>query len=215
MLYLLKVISLIIVFDLFVAGVWFLHVNSISGKEKNSEHFEAAVIFMGDFNNNYTGLGQETLRRLNFAIDLNKSKIVENLLCVGGSRPTKNVYGAKLMKKYLEQNGVPIENVFVEIQSFDSKSNWFNALKSIEEQGWRSIALISSSIHLQRLKKKIINPIKHIKVSSTPFSYSIAEPRITFLELWRGIHHEWVAYFVYSLPEPLYKKILKILRPQS
>ncbi len=210
----LKLITLCIVADLLIAGIWFSYILSTK-KDMNGENFEVAIIFMGDFNSSYTALGKQTLRRVNFALNLYKSGTVSSLLCVGGSRPRQNLYGAELMKKYLLQNGVAEEYIFTETQSFDSKSNWSNSLKIIEKQKRRSICLISSPLHLHRLNKIISNPTKHLKIFPLPFSYTAAKPKITSVELWKYIHHEWIAYFLYALPEPVYSLILAVLRPQN
>lgn len=204
-----------VIIDLFISTIWFL--NSIHSYEegRKEEKYEAAIIFMGDFNFSYTALGKQTLRRLNFALDLQQAGTVTKFLCVGGSRPGKNIYGAELMKKYLQQHGVPENNIFSETQSFDSKSNWSQTLKIIEEKRWHSVCLISSPLHLKRLQTITIAPGKELAIFPKPFSYSAAKPKITRLELWRHIHHEWIAYFLYTLPEPVYNQIVGLLRPQG
>ncbi len=210
----LKFIFLLIIIDIMLSAAWAFYILKRTGDFEKQNHFQVVVILMGDFNHDYSALGSETLKRLNFALSLRDKLYIENYLCVGGSRPTENIFGAELMKDYLQKNGVPAKQIYSDGRSFDTKGNWQDALKLIEQKNWKTVGMISSAFHLYRAKQFIIKPSKNVNISFIPFPYITSYPKTTLLDLWRSIHYEWVAYILYALPASIYNSVLLLDRPQ-
>ncbi|MGI0115861.1 YdcF family protein [Zooshikella sp. RANM57] len=181
----------------------------------DSPNVDGLIILMGDFNDSYTALGNQTLRRLNYALTLARKKTIKNFLCVGGSRPNNNIYGATLMKQYLISQGIDKNNILTETQSYDSQTNWQNASSMITQQGWQTVYLVSTPLHFQRFKTIIEqNPI-NTEVILQPISYKTAKPEITYWELWLNVHYNWAANISLFLPESFRTRLLMFIRPQQ
>jgi len=207
------IIAFIVIFDLIGSVSYYLHV-ARTFPTVPAGSFEAVVILMGDFNDDYSDIGQETRRRLNHAASLQSNNAIGSFLCLGGSRPQEQVIGAEFMKKYLQQQGIPPESIITSGTSFDTITNWADALEIITRHGWSTIGVVSSAMHLFRLKNTIAQGALQGKLTFLPFPYTESTPPSSMLSLWQAIHYEWVIYLLYSFPEPVYNLVIQNLRPQ-
>jgi len=212
--YIVKLLIIFILFDSLVSLSWSKYVLSAIEDEERQERFDVVLILMGDFNEDFSDLGEETKRRLNFAVSLKDKYPIGTFLCLGGSRPRSNIIGAELMKGYPERHGVSSSNVLADGKSFDTFGNWKDARKRIEDNHWQHVGIISSGFHLFRMKKYILDTPDHFELSLLPFSYQNASPRISIFELWKSVHYEWITYTIYFLPKPFYDSIVSLIRPQ-
>ncbi|WP_163336076.1 YdcF family protein [Desulfopila sp. IMCC35008] len=210
-----KWLLVFLVIDLLCSFIWSAYIIKKTKSFTKLTDLHAVVILMGDFTNNYKGLGPETLKRLNFALSLHNDLSIDNYLCVGGSRPTENIVGADLMKEYLVQKGISPVHVYADGNSFDTRGNWADALQLIEQKNWKTIGVISSAFHLYRFKEYIAPTNEEIQVSLIPFPYDRSTPKTTLANLWISIHYEWLTYALYAMPEPVYDMIVSLLRPQQ
>ncbi|MBU2709643.1 YdcF family protein [Zooshikella harenae] len=214
---LIKPLMFLLIIDLLCSIAWLYYVlypfnhNELT----DSPNADALIILMGDFNNNYTALGKQTLRRLNYALTLARKKAIKNFLCVGGSRPTNNIYGAILMKQYLASQGIDEDNILAETHSYDSQTNWQNAKSIITQQGWKTVFLVSTPLHLQRFKTIIEQDPINTEVILQPISYQTAKPDVTYWELWLNVHYNWAANFSLLLPQSFRTQLLMFIRPQQ
>lgn len=172
---------------------------------------------MGEFDEGYKGLGKETLRRVNHAINLFRQGLVENIFCVGGARPKRNVFGSEYMKQTLIDSGVPSKKILTERQSYDSKSNWKIASCSIKANDWNAVVIITSPLHIHRLKRSVFNePADHLDLFFSPYSYHSYKDtnlELTRFAAWLQVQHEWLGYLShYLLPESLRRYVLKTIR---
>ena len=213
------ILSVLISADIIASFLWF---NSIINKEKSrfDKKAQVSVVFMGPFEKNYRHVGKDTLRRIHHAVNLYNKNLIGGILCVGGSRPNKNVFGSEMMKEALIAFGVPSEKIFTETKSYDSISNWRMATQIIKANHWKTVVVISSPLHVHRLRKIISDkPMKHLKVFFSPYSYQSYKDttlNLSSFEIWRQIKHEWIAYLInYILPDSLYRSILRIFRHQD
>ena len=218
-LYSFLILSILIFADIIASFLWF---NSIIKKEHSrfDKKAHACVLFMGSFAKNYTGVGKDTLRRIHHAVNLYNKDLIDGILCVGGSRPNKHVFGSEMTKDTLIELGVPPEKIFTETNSYDSISNWRMATRIIEANQWKTVVVISSPLHVYRLRKIISDePMKHLNVFFSPYSYQPYKDttlNLSSFEIWRQIKHEWVAYLInYILPDSLYRSILRFFRHQD
>lgn len=212
----LKLLIVLLIIDLILSIAWLKYVSyQFSHNDTvDSSSADALIILMGDFNNNYTALGNQTLRRLNHALSLARQYNINTFLCVGGSRPTNNVYGANLMKQYLVNQAIDDDNILTETHSYDSQTNWQNAKSIITQQGWQTVFLVSTPLHLQRFKQIIADHPIDTKVKFKAISYKTTSPKVTYWELWQNVHYNWAANISTLLPQSLRAQLLMLIRPQ-
>ena len=179
---------------------------------ENRRIFDAAVIFFGGFKKK-DRLNRETKRRLHEGARLFKACRIKNILCVGGARVRRQIFGAELMKKKLIESAVPEDYIYIEKVSNDTTSNIREAFGIITKNNWKKVIMVSSLVHLYRINKIISKLKPDFFVYYYPYSYKICYPEISIFTIWGQIHHEWVAFFLSAvLPESLYLKIISITR---
>lgn len=210
-----KWLLFIVLLDLLTSLIWGISILNKVEKFKHPGQFDAVVILMGDFSEEYTALGPQTLRRLNFALSLKDEVQIEHFLCVGGSRPVSKVVGSELMKAYLHEHGIPDDKLYSEGESFDTRGNWSDATIVIQENKWKSVGVISSAFHLYRFYTHVADTENNFRISLLPYSYMSSNPETTLFDLWLSIHYEWVTYLLYALPEPIYNLAVSLIRPQQ
>ena len=202
------VLPSLFIIDIVAAGAWFQVVPKDS--ESSPQKTDVAVVFMCDFGAN-GGIGEETTRRIDYAWKLYHGELTHKIVCVGGARPKRNIYGAENMESVLVSLGVPDEHVFSERGSNDSQSNWEAARKIIDSNNWHSISLVSSAVHLHRLHDIIVDEDLHIVYC--PYPYDECHPEIHCGALWWQIHHEWLALVATALlPDSTYHSLIDWLR---
>jgi uncharacterized SAM-binding protein YcdF (DUF218 family) len=183
-----------------------------NGIQLNSKKVDAAVIFFGGFEKK-DRLNNETRRRLNNGIQLFRSRKAKNILCVGGARTLRQIFGAELMKKKLVESAVPDDYIYIEKVSNDTNSNIREAFGIITKNNWKKVVMVSSLVHLYRIRKIISKLKPDFFVYYCPYSYEICCPEISIFTIWGQIHHEWAAFFLSAVSsESLYLKILNITR---
>ena len=206
-------IFFIVCVDLVAAGLWSWAVIQTFGD--NIPKAPVAVVLAGDLNNKTGKLGPETLRRLNHVLDLYREEKVSYILCVGGARPRFNVFGSESMRQFLIDEGVSEGSVFLEKKSFDTKTNWHMAFKTVTGHGWGRMIVVSSPFHLHRFRRIVKEePKGYLNVVFSPYSLKYAYPSITYFGLWKQIHYEWLAHFSQLLPEKTYNKLIRHMRAQ-
>jgi vancomycin permeability regulator SanA len=174
-----------------------------------------AVVLMGDFNETTGDLGDETRRRLNHALDLYNEEAVEYVLCVGGARPRRQIFGSESMRQFLIDAGIPPEKVYLEKRSYDSKTAWKEIRRMIGNYGWSRIVIVSSPFHLYRFRRIISDgPAHGLKIIFSPYSLKETRPQATHFDMWREIHYQWIAHYAQLLPEKAYDALIVRLRAQ-
>ena len=216
--YCILTLSFLVIVDIIASFLWF---KSVVAKENNQikEKAEAGVLFMGSFDKNYTELGKDTLQRIHHGTDLYKKGLINTILCVGGTRSSIQVFGSLMMKEKLSALGVPSERILTETKSYDSITNWRMTAQIIEENHWKTVAIISSPLHVYRLRKIISEkPMPELKVIYSPYSYGAYQDtsiKLSLFEKWRQVQHEWIAYLTTTLlPDSVYRSILRFIRLQ-
>ena len=209
----LRLIIFLICVDLIATGLWVKQ--SVDTFHGDASRAPIAVVLIHDFDQETGAPGPETQRRLNYVLRLYQDEKIEYVLCVGGARPRFDVFGSVLMRQFLIQAGIPKGRVFSEKKSFDSKTNWYMAYKIVKNYGWRTIMVVSSPFHLYRFRQIIKDgPKNHLKVFFAPYSLKNAHPPITYLDIWRQVHYEWLAHLSKFLPEAIYRRLIRHSRGQ-
>ena len=185
------VVLFVLIVDLGGSGFFFLRATRLGGNV-DPEMVDGLAVLFADFTRGGT-LGPETRRRLNHCLWLYQHKQVTHIVCVGGSRPSRDRYGAKLMKQALVASGVHEDVVFVDMKSRDTRSNLRELLEIAEDYHWKKVAIITSPLHIDRVRRILSAIGKREGVILCPYSYATCEPRIRWTVLWVQIHHEWVS----------------------
>ena len=170
----------------------------------------AAVLFNG-FSPERTGINEETRRRLQHGLSLLRSNQARLLLVAGGSRPDKGVNGARLMARYLHDQGVAEEQIIVEDQSRDSFSNLARIRNITGEKGLESVGLVSSPHHLLRIRA--LNSPAAAGFRFLPYDAAGCDPPLGREEIWLSAHSNLAAWLAaVLLPTPVYDRIVLWVR---
>jgi len=113
---------------------------------------DAAIVFFAAFDKD-KNLDTLQKARLNKAVELFKSGIVDNIICVGGNRSSQNLHGSLKSTEYLLSKGIPSDRVFYDLYSFDTKSNLNEAHKIASQRSFDKLIYVSDAIHLHRISK--------------------------------------------------------------
>ena len=195
-----------------IACIVFLHIINRNVGKLPSKITDAAIVLFSGFDGT-ASLNSETLRRTNYAIKLYEEKLFSNIICVGGARPGRDLYGAELMKNEFVSHGVSPNLIHFEKRSNDTKSNLFEAFNIVHKSGWKSATILTSPLHIYRVQWMISNFKKDVSVFFSAYSYSDSIPRIGWYNLWLQIHYEWVSYaLVTILPARFYQDMINTLR---
>jgi len=212
----LLVLLILFAINILTSFLWYSFV--VKTNPPNVEvHADAGVLLMGSFADHYRKLGNESLRRVEHAAALYSRGSIGNIVCAGGARPQKNVFGSEMLKQALLEKGVASENIFVETESYDTKSNWHMARQLIETHNWKTVTVISSLLHIHRLKGIILKKApNNFKLSFSPYSsktFKNTTLALTPVDIWIQIQYEWIAYAThYLLPDAVYRYIVKTFR---
>ncbi len=171
------------------------------------------IIFFRGFDETYTFLSSDTLRRSNEAVRLYNAGEIREIACIGGARLNKNLYGSRIVKDYLISQGIPAEKIYVDMFSYDSGTNWQVVRDLVKQRQWTHISLIASPLHNKRLRRLVKDyPVNSI-VNFSSYSYKFCNPKVPWEELWVDTHYEWLAYFAeFILPDQCYKTAIRQLR---
>ena len=93
--------------------------------------------------------------RVETAIEAFKAGYARNLLMVGGCRPGTGYFGALEMAKFAQKEGIATENLEVGAGSYDTRTNLEEARDMAVYKGWTSIAFVSDSLHLVRIRRSV------------------------------------------------------------
>jgi uncharacterized SAM-binding protein YcdF (DUF218 family) len=171
------------------------------------------VVLFSGFGDN-RGIDSETLRRLNHAHRLVKDSAQAKIICVGGARPRTNRFGSLLMRDYLSGLGYHPSRIITETGSNSSQSNIFAATQILEERKVPNATLVSSPIHLLRLKWMLGKMAPKMEYHFRPYHFRDADPSISWLTIYRQIHHEFAAFIAGAiLSNRSYKRLIDFLRP--
>jgi uncharacterized SAM-binding protein YcdF (DUF218 family) len=117
----------------------------------NPAKADCAIVLFNDFTQSWT-LNDETIRRCRHALDLFLKHRVSAIICSGGNRPQEDKSGAKLMFQWLSEHGASLDALQLEINSCDTPGNIGNSLRIAAAQNYSSALLVSSPLHLYRVK---------------------------------------------------------------
>lgn len=204
------VVLVLVAADLICTLLYLDQVNQFAeGLEETKS--DVGIVLFSDFEAG--SLGPETLRRVAFAARMFKKGAFDHILCAGGARPGRNLYGSELMKEWFLASGIPPESVFLERTSNDTRSNLEEAFNIVHEIGWQTTWVISSPLHIFRVKEITGNVEEPLSVLLAAYSYKGCRPNIDKTTLWWQTHYEWATYLLEKiLPDRSYQKLIDLLR---
>ena len=170
------------------------------------------VVLFSGFGDSGT-IDEETERRLNKAANLSQHAPTANILCIGGARPESGRYGTLLMRNYLVSLGFDPTRILTEMHSNSSQSNILAATQILHQMGIAEATLISSPIHLPRLKYLADRVSPEIEFHLIPYGFKTSRPPISTATIYRQIHHELAAFMLdWLLPESCFSRLINFFR---
>jgi uncharacterized SAM-binding protein YcdF (DUF218 family) len=155
---------------------------------------DAAVIFFGDYEDKKFELGEESLRRAARTLELLTDSMAVNVICVGGNALRSQYGWRNLLEEYFILHGVDRDHVFGDSVSFNTISNWREAKKIMDRQGFSTLVIVSSPLHVFRISRLVDRE----EVYYYPYRYQFRD----FEDYWDivvAVHHEWVSFALSAL----------------
>lgn len=198
------IFTFVFAIDLGMVYFFYRHVQNFLDDQPKNIQADAGVIFFGDYSEDKTDLGPDSKNRAITAIQLFKEGKIKKIICVGGYNFRSWQGEPHLMKQFLEQNNIPSSQVINDSLSYNTITNWQEALKIIKREKLTSVIAISSPLHVYR-----ISCMAHLKnMGFASYDYSLH----SFNEYWQlflDVHHEWVSHFLsFTLKDDVRNKIV-------
>ena len=173
----------------------------------------AGAVLFNDFGDIAPGLNAETARRVNHAITLYRSGLVDHLIMAGGSRLARRPRsGADLMAEYARNAGIPAAAIVTDSDSLDSCGNLASIARIMAENRWQRGLLVSSPHHLARLRRLHLLP-GATSLALAPYDPDHCTPALSRYELWRSAHYNLAAALLFRLlPPDRYEQLVTWVR---
>jgi uncharacterized SAM-binding protein YcdF (DUF218 family) len=152
---------------------------------------------------------QQNTDRVMQAVLLYKKGIIRKILLSSGSGSIvfKDMLEASLLKKYLVETGIPLNDILVDTLSRNTYENAVNTARIIHDSlAGGKFLLITSALHMSRAKACFKK--QGIEVDIFPTSkmtgsrrWDIAfllVPEVSNLVVWEKLLHEWLGYITYK-----------------
>ena len=176
---------------------------------------QLGAVFFHDHNGR-KGLSPTTQLRLDHVVQLYQSTVIQDILCLGGCEQEALYSGARKMKDYCIQQGIPANRVVTDTCSFDTSRNVKNMIRFMNKHDMKSCILISSPMHLYRIKnlaEKFGGPGMRFRCSSY---WELYQRDNSLWTIWKDIQYEFAAWLaMWILPEKLHQHILRMWRVGS
>ena len=174
-------------------------------------HRIAVILFSGfDADGKLDG---ETLRRIHHAVESVAQEDSCLILCCGGARPQSGRSGSLLMRDYLLERGYNPSSVVAETTSNSTRSNIRTAAAILGSSNVGEATLISSPIHLPRVRHTATRESGGIAFDFTAYPLEHGKPPVNPATVYCQIHHEWVAWVAEAiLPDAVYHNLLNRFR---
>lgn len=199
----------LLVFADVLASVAYLHRVSESFEQSLLETTDVGIVFFADFDA-AGGVGPETSRRVARTWKLYQARRFAAVICAGGARPDTQRYGSQAMALELSAMGVEPAALHTEMVSNDTATNLDAAFRLMDEHGYRDATLISSPLHMSRIRRIATRSSPPGQLVYSPYAYHGA---VGWLELWKQCHYEWAAYILNGvLPTDAYRALVDSMR---
>lgn len=191
--------------DLVLAAIYVGASVMVASDDSNGQ---AIAVLWGDANE----IGPETERRIAHAIDIwQAGGRAQFIFCVGGSRPARGYFGARVCAEQFASAGVPPDRIWIGPGSNDTASNLLELAEIAKSLAVRRIVLVANSLQAMRGKMLLATPAGLTFVWS-PYDLRMARPPIGSVELWWRAHYEWLALASMLLPLDARRDIIGLFR---
>jgi len=196
------------IFSWAVTRTWTYHL--LASTLDTPRKADAIIVLFDAFGEDHS-LSGESIRRINWGVNLFKEGYAPYIIFTGGARPSHRLYGSKLMAEVAQGLGIPPDRIYYETNSNDTISNWKEGYKLVKAHRGQSALLVSSLFQLERMKFLINN--YDIKVYYLSVPYELSHPPLSFLALWCDAHYNIASYLLYCLlPSAAYRSLINFLR---
>jgi len=180
--------------------------------DHSTSPWEAGVVLFSDFGP-YGGLDDESLRRLNFVLDLHRSGHAPFIICSGGARPSQNLHGSAFMKRFLVERGTEEARVIEENRSNHTLANLTESRNILQRMHLSRAVVVSSPIHLPRLKGLTSHTDNAVFFDATAYDLQHSDPPIAWHTVYRQVHHEFAALLASTFfSVDLYEGLINLIR---
>jgi uncharacterized SAM-binding protein YcdF (DUF218 family) len=194
------------------ATFFFVRVGVSMVTDHSPAPWDAAVVLFSDFGP-YGGLDDESLRRLNFVLDLHRSGHASVIICSGGARPSRNLHGSAFMKRYLVERGIEEARVIEESRSNHTLGNLADSRDILRRMHVSRVVVVSSPIHLPRVKGLTSRSDTAIFFDATAYDLQQCDPPIAWHTVYRQVHHEFAALLASTFfSADLYEGLINLIR---
>lgn len=194
----------VLAIDLGMVYFYYKHVQNFLHTQPKDIQADAGIIFFGDYTENGLALGPDSKNRARTAIKLYNEGKIKKIICIGGYNYKSWQGKPHYMRQFLEQSNIPKSQIINDSLSYNTITNWREALKIIDQEKLTSVVAISSPLHVYRISCMI--DLENTKFASYNYSLnSISE----FWQLFLDVHHEWVSHFLsFALKDDVRNKIV-------
>jgi len=198
------IFTFVLAIDLGMVFIYYQHVQDFLLDQPENTQADAGIIFFGDYTDDQTSLGPDSKNRAKTAIKLFEEGKVKKIICVGGYNLMEWKGKTHFMRQFLERNNIPKSCIIIDSLSFNTITNWREALKIIEHEKFDQVIAISSPLHIYRISCMIDS--KNLDYASYTYSlHGINE----YWQLFLDIHHEWVSHFLsFALKDDVRNKMV-------
>jgi vancomycin permeability regulator SanA len=198
------IFTFVLAIDLGLVYLYYRHVQNFLQTQPEKMKADAGIIFFGDYTEDYSDLGPDSKNRAKTAIQLFQEGKIKKIICVGGYNYLSWKGKPHLMRQFLEHNRIPASCIINDTISYNTITNWREALKIIEQERLTSVVAISSPLHVYRISCMV--ELSNINFAS--YTYSLQG----FNEYWQlflNVHHEWVSHFMsFAIKDDIRNKIV-------
>jgi len=194
------------------ATFFFVRVGVSMVTDHSPAPWSAAVVLFSDFGP-YGGMDDESLRRLNFALDLHRSGHAPVIICSGGARPSRGMNGSTFMKRYLIERGIEEDRVIEENRSNHTLGNLEKAREILLRINALRAVVVSSPIHLPRVKGLTAQTNTAPLFDVTAYDFQQSDPPIAWHTVYQQVHHEFAALLASTFfPADFYGALINLIR---
>jgi vancomycin permeability regulator SanA len=185
------IFTFVLAIDLGMVYLYYEHVQDFLSEQPKNIKADAGVIFFGDYIENHTALGPDSKNRAHTAIQLFREGKINKIICVGGYNIQTWKGKPHLMRQFLEENNIPDSCIINDSLSYNTITNWREALKIIDREKFKQVVVISSPLHVYRISCMVNSK----KLNFASYTYSLHNIK-EYWQLFLDVHHEWMSHFL-------------------
>jgi hypothetical protein len=190
----------LITIDLFSTFVFF---QVLKDREQRFRfrNIDAAIILMGNHEQDHESMGEEIRRKIEHTAQMYQKKIIDTVLCVGGSGDQNNAFDSDYVREIFIAEGMSEDHIMADLRTDDSFGNWNIAKGHALNEEWRSVVIVGSPLERHRIMHIVQRqPLHDLRVQYAAYPISEIEEDLTFVSLYQQLHWEWFYSFLNLLP---------------